>query len=195
MSNGFCTDSIVKNILLDNKLKAGFQTGGILCPEDAAVFKNNSTGAVTNYWWNFGNGYTYTQETPSPQKYPVIGAEKVYTAQLVVENSAHCFDTATARIKVLRTCYIAVPNAFTPNNDGVNDYLYPLNAFKADNLEFNVYNRLGQLVFHSSDWTQKWDGKLKGSLQSTGTYAWMLRYTDHDSGQKVFLKGTSVLVR
>jgi len=95
----------------------------------------------------------------------------------------------------LRTCYIAVPNAFTPNGDGVNDYLYPLNAYKADALEFNVYNRLGQLVFHSTDWTKKWDGTINGQVQNSGNYVWTLRYINHDSGKKVFLKGNSTLIR
>ncbi|MBK8301445.1 MAG: gliding motility-associated C-terminal domain-containing protein [Chitinophagaceae bacterium] len=40
-----------------------------------------------------------------------------------------------------------MPSAFTPNGDGKNDFLYPLNAVKANNLEFKVYNRMGQLVF------------------------------------------------
>ena len=83
----------------------------------------------------------------------------------------------------------------TPNGDGFNDYLYPLNAYKADNLEYNVYNRFGQLVFHTTDWTHKWDGTISGKPQSTGTYVWTLRYTNHDTGKKVFLKGTSVLIR
>jgi len=195
VSNGFCTDSITKIVSLDNQLEAIFESTELLCPEDAAVFTNNSIGTITDYKWDFGNGNTSIQQTPDPQHYPKIGVEKNYTVQLVVQNKAQCFDTATAQIKVLRTCYIAVPNAFTPNKDGVNDYLYPLNAYKADNLEFNVYNRLGQLVFHTTDWTKKWDGTINGLLQSTGTYAWVLRYTDHDSGKKVLLKGSSVLIR
>lgn len=196
VSNGFCSDSTTKTISLDNSLTAAFETDALVCPEDAAVFKNNSIGNnITGYNWNFGDGSTSILQTPDPKKYPVTGAVKNYLVQLIVQNSANCFDTAAVTIEVLKTCYIAVPNAFTPNGDGLNDYLYPLNAFKADNLEFNVYNRLGQLVFHSSDWTQKWDGRVNGQPQSTGVFVWTLRYTNHDSGKKIFLKGTSVLIR
>ncbi len=195
VSNGFCSDTLSKTIVLNNELKAAFETNNILCPEDAATFQNNSVGDIIDYNWDFGNGSRSFIVTPLPQNYPKTGIEKIYTVQLIVKNSAGCFDTTRQPIKVLKTCYIAVPNAFTPNGDGFNDYLYPLNAFKADNLEFNVYNRFGQLVFHTTDWTQKWDGKIKGELQSTGTYVWTLKYTNHDTGKKVFQKGTSVLIR
>ena len=114
---------------------------------------------------------------------------------MIIENSTHCFDTAVNTIKVLKTCYVAVPTGSTPNGDGLNDYLYPLNAFKETNLEFNIYNRYGQLVFHTTNWTSKWDGKINGKLQGTGTYAWTLSYTSHVTGKKIFQKGTSVLVR
>jgi gliding motility-associated-like protein len=195
VSNGFCSDSTVKTIALDNSLEAIFETNAVLCPEDEASFTNTSIGNIVSWNWSFGDGSSSQLQSPLPRRYPVTGTEKDYTVQLVVENSAHCLDTALQSLKVLRTCYIAVPGAFTPNGDGMNDYLYPLNAFKADGLDFNVYNRLGQRVFHSAEWTKKWDGTVNGQVQNAGTYVWTLRYTHHDTGQPVFQKGTSVLVR
>ncbi len=79
--------------------------------------------------------------------------------------------------------------------DGLNDYLQPNNVIKADNLLFRVYNRLGQLVFETRDWTRKWDGRINGVLQQTGVYTWLLTYTHHDTGEKVFMKGTTLLIR
>ncbi len=195
VSNGFCSDSTIQTIALNNQLEAVFETTDVLCPEDAAEFKNNSVGDIINYNWSFGDGNTSILKTPLPERFPVTGTEKLYPVQLIVENSAHCFDTAVAQIKVVKTCYIAVPGAFTPNGDGFNDYLYPLNAYKADDLTFNVYNRLGQLVFHSTEKFRKWDGRINGQLQSTGAYVWTLQYTNHDTSKKIFLKGSSLLVR
>jgi len=97
-------------------------------------------------------------------------------------------------LKVINNCFIAVPTAFTPNGDGSNDYLYPLNAYKATNLSFRVYNRNGQLVFETKDWTRKWNGTIKGNPQPVGAYVWMLDYTDA-AGKKVSLKGTTALIR
>ena len=122
-------------------------------------------------------------------------ADKYYPVTLTVTDSLGCSDTATRIVKKLHSCVIAVPNAFTPNGDGINDYLYPLNAFKADNLIFRVYNRYGQLVFETTDWTRRWDGTLGGKPQGPGTFVWTLQYTDHDTGQRVVQKGSSVLIR
>ena len=152
-----------KQFHLDNELKAAFETNNLLCPEDAATFVNKSIGNITNYYWDFGDGNTSESQTPAPLHYPILSNEITYPISLIVKNNAGCFDTAINNLKVLKSCYIAVPNAFTPNGDGLNDYLYPLNAYKADNLEFSVYNRVGQLVFHTNDWTKKWDGTIKGN--------------------------------
>ena len=106
-----------------------------------------------------------------------------------------CYDTASEQITKLQSCSIAVPNAFTPNGDGKNDYLYPLNGNLTSSLEFQVYNRYGQLVFETRDWSKKWDGTIGGKPQPTGTYVWMLHYTEGASGKSFFLRGTSVLIR
>jgi gliding motility-associated-like protein len=195
VSNGVCSDTFTKTINLDNTLKAAFETNNLLCPEDTATFINNSAGNITNYSWDFGNGNTSISRDPSPLHYPILSAEKIYMVRLIVKNAAGCYDTTYNNIKVLKSCYIAVPSAFTPNGDGLNDYLYPLNAYKADDLEFTVYNRLGQRVFYTTDWTKKWDGTINGNPQDTGIYVWVLKYTNHDTGKKVFQKGSTVLIR
>jgi gliding motility-associated-like protein len=99
------------------------------------------------------------------------------------------------KIDVLKTCFIAVPGAFTPNGDGVNDYLYPLNALKAVDLQFRVYNRWGQMVFETTNWLNKWDGTMGGHPQPAGVYVWTLAYTDPDTGKRIIQKGTSILIR
>ena len=195
VSNGVCSDTSSVVVALDNELQADFETTNILCPEDNASFKNNSIGNILSWNWDLGDGTDDFQQTPPDHKYPNTGKEKIYTVTLIVRNNLGCYDTAYQQIRKLRSCYIAVPNAFTPNGDGINDYLYPLNAYKADNLVFRVYNRYGQLVFETNDWTKKWDGTIHGKEQGTGTYVWTLQYTDRDSGKKFSMKGTSTLIR
>jgi gliding motility-associated-like protein len=70
------------------------------------------------------------------------------------------------------------PSAFSPNGDGNNDYLYPLDAYKATGLVFRIYNRNGRVVFETRDWTKKWDGRVNGSPEPAGVYVWTLEYTD-----------------
>jgi gliding motility-associated-like protein len=196
VSNGSCRDTARENIRLDNKVVAAFDAPSAICPEDPAIFSNQTRGNVDVWQWNFGNNIASDQQHPPAFHYPVTGRETFYTIKLVAANNTmNCKDSATKRIRVLSSCYIAVPTAFTPNDDGLNDFLNPNNALKADNLVFRVYNRFGQLVFETKDWTRKWDGKINGMQQPTGVYAWLLSYTHHDTGEKVFQKGTTLLIR
>jgi gliding motility-associated-like protein len=195
VSNGFCSDTAQASIVLDNAFQAAFEGPNILCPKDEAQFKNNSSGNIVSWHWEFGDGSTSSDSTPAPHQFASTGTENTYRVLLIAQNNRGCLDTAAEPVDVLKSCYIAVPSAFTPNGDGINDFLYPLNAYKADGLEFRVYNRYGQLVFETRDWTQKWDGRMGGQAQPAGTYVWTLRYTDRDSGKKFSLKGVSVLIR
>jgi gliding motility-associated-like protein len=195
VTNGFCADTASANIILDNEVTADFEMQDILCPEDSALFINKSTGPIDSWTWVFGNTNTSDLETPRAQRYPLTGKETKYTVGLTVHSPIGCTETITKSIRVLSSCYIAVPSAFTPNNDGLNDYLYPLNALKADNLNFRVFNRWGQLVFSTNDWLKKWDGMIGGTQQAAGVYVWILQFTHHDTGKKVEMKGTTMLIR
>lgn len=195
VSNGFCADSSSQSFSWDHTLKAGFETINLLCPEDSARFIDKSVGNVVAYNWDFSNGSISTLQTPLPQKYLPPSYEREFLIRQIVTNDLGCSDTAFQKIKLLKSCYIAVPTAFTPNMDGLNDYLYPLNAFKARNLEFKVYNRAGQLIFFSNDWLQKWNGTYKGEPLDSGIFVWTLSYQHTDTGKQHFLKGSSVLIR
>jgi len=196
VSNGVCSDTLKTSIVLNNEVKAAFEAPNIICPRDYAQYKNNSTGAI-DYWdWDLGDGTTSNLQTPADHLYPITGVETNYAVRLIVVNSTiGCQDTAYQKIDVLKSCYIAVPTAFTPNGDGLNDYLYPLNAFKADNLVFQVFNRQGQMVFQSHSWTDRWDGRVNGNDAPAGTYVWFLQYIDRDSKKPFLRKGTSILIR
>lgn len=195
VSNGFCSDTSTQIINLDNTLKAIFQAPDAVCPKDVLTFTNNTVGNVISWNWDFGDGTYSTVKDPPPHLFPDTWAGKTYQVTLAVENNRGCFDSQDEGITKLQSCYITVPNAFTPNGDGKNDFLYPLNAFTANNLEFRVFNRYGQLVFETKDWTRKWDGTVDGRPQPTGTYVWTLRYTDGSSGKAFSSRGTSVLIR
>jgi len=196
VSNGVCRDtSAIANIFLDNYLKASFEATSIVCPGDMATFKDTSIGNILQWRWDFGNGNTSLLKQPPQQTYPYTNVIHTVPVQLIVTNNIGCSDTAVQKITVVGNCYIAVPNAFTPNGDGLNDYLYPLNAYKAKDLIFRVYNRFGQLIFSTTNWTNKWDGTFKGQGADPATYVWILQYTHTDTGKRVEQKGTTILLR
>ncbi len=196
VSNGTCSDTSLATVFLRNTLKAGFTGTELVCPTDNATFRDTSIGTIRNWWWDFGNGNSSTIKNPPPQTYlSTSGSNFTVPVQLIVENDIGCKDTAVGNVLVIWNCFIAVPSAFTPNGDGLNDYLYPVNAFKATNLQFSVYNRLGQRVFYTENFTRRWNGKFNGQDADPGTYVWILSYIQSDTGKKVFQKGTTVLLR
>ena len=196
VSNGVCSDTAGTTIVLDNEVKASFTMPSFICPEDVLQPVNTTTGLVDAWRWNFDVISTSILKDPLPFLFPTINKEAYYTVKLVAYNfSLGCSDSAKRTLTVLDHCFIDVPTAFTPNNDGLNDYFWPHNALKADNYEFKVYNRWGQLVFATRDWMKKWDGRINGAVQTTGVFAWMLSYTHRDTRQQVFRKGTVTLIR
>jgi len=87
-----------------------------------------------------------------------------------------------------------LPNAFTPDGDGLNDEFKVINP--PDNLEsFNMYifNRWGQMVFESKDVTKGWNGTYKTGESPSGTYAYKIEF--QVSGREFLKSGTLVLVR
>ena len=196
VSNGFCSDTAEVNFFLfHDSLRAAFNMPSVYCPDDLAYFKDSSSGNIVSWYWQFGNSVTSRLQDPPPQVYTAAGSDVLIPVQLIVQNDKACHDTAIQYLKVLNSCYIAVPSAFTPNNDGLNDYLYPLNAYKTFDLEFKIFNRNGQLLFFTTDWKTKWDGRYKDDEQPPGVYAWLLHYSSTETGETVFKKGSVVLIR
>lgn len=196
VNNGVCSDSSSIDLILpDQTVKAGFALSDTLCLTDSLILIDQSSSNTIQWNWSFGNGITSKLKQPTGIYFQANSRQNQYLIMQVVQNAFNCTDTSFKQVFVLPNCYIDIPSGFTPNGDGLNDYLYPLNAFKAQNLSFKVYNRFGQIIYESSDWHQKWDGRLKGELQPSGTYVWTLDYTHKDTGQNFHLKGTTVLIR
>jgi gliding motility-associated-like protein len=196
VSNGVCSDTSKQQIVFDNYLKANFDVSPVICPNNPAIFTNKTIGTIVDWQWTMGNGNIITIKNPAPQVYiPLPTADYDALPELIIKNTYGCADTIRKPIKIVYTCFIAVPSAFTPNGDGKNDFLYPLKAYKSSSLSFSVFNRFGQRLFYSNDWQQKWDGKHKGLPQPPGTYVWVLEYTNIETGKRIFEKGTTILIR
>jgi len=90
---------------------------------------------------------------------------------------------------------MVIPNAFTPNNDGLNDFLKVIHNSTIISINyFKVFNRAGNLVFETKNMTEGWDGKINGSIADADAYYWMLEYNTWD--HKVFkVKGSTLLIK
>jgi gliding motility-associated-like protein len=194
VSNGFCTDSSTQTVSLKNYLKADFTVFEDNCPNEPINFTSKAVGKIVGHRWTFGDGANAVIASPT-HTYAAPNRQVPFNVQYTVTDSFGCASTATKPVIIYPSCFLAMPTAFTPNNDGLNDFLRPLNAIKAEQVELLVYNRWGQLIFRTSNWKQGWNGTLNGSVQASGTYVWTLKYINRDTKQTVYLKGTAVLIR
>jgi gliding motility-associated-like protein len=139
---------------------------------------------------NLAGNYNYTwQNGSSNPKYTVT---QPGTYKLTVSNVC---GSATDEIFIDKgTCLLLMPNAFTPNNDGLNDVFrvkYP--AF-IKTFRMIIYNRWGEKIFETNDPLKGWNGIYKGFYQPTGNYIWTISYTDID-GRSETLNGNVILIR
>jgi gliding motility-associated-like protein len=104
-----------------------------------------------------------------------------------------CFAVDTINVKVFKTQPdIFVPNAFAPY--GRNKLLRPVPVGISSFEYFRVFNRWGQLVYHTTEAGKGWDGTVNGKVQDGGTFVWMVQGKDY-TGKTVSKKGTAVLIR
>ena len=92
-------------------------------------------------------------------------------------------------------CDIYFSSAFTPNNDGKNDLFKILGAHNLSYYHLLIYNRLGEKVFESRDYTKGWDGTFKRQLQLTGVYVWYCDFKKANTPRNTLMKGTVMLIR
>ncbi len=122
------------------------------------------------YTWS--NGETGTDITVSPDE------NTTYTLECITPLG--CENSASIDIAVLPPqCNeddVFVPNAFSPNNDGVNDQLFVRSKFIQE-MEFFVTNRWGEEVWRTTDQDQGWDGTFKGKTLAPDAYAYCLKVT------------------
>lgn len=111
-----------------------------------------------------------------------------------ITNKNTCVTTDTLQMFVLKKPGFYLPNAFTPNDDGLNDVITPRLVDAKSFKNFSIFNRWGNLVFYTTTYAKGWDGRYKGLKQPGGTYLYVLEFMDNN-GKAVVKKGTIILVR
>jgi gliding motility-associated-like protein len=100
-------------------------------------------------------------------------------------------------VNVYKDCYIDIPNAFTPNNDGVNDYFFPRNLLTSGVTSFKmeIYNRWGQQIFETENSDGLgWDGKFNNIPQPEGVYVYIIDVS-FKNGKKEHHQGNVSLLK
>jgi len=143
-------------------------------------------GQPTYSWWPA----EYLNNAVSPHPVAVPLTDILYTVKVTGDG---CVDSAQINVRVKDSPNpMVMPNAFTPNGDGRNDYFYPVTFNNIGTVKtFRIYDRWGQLVH---DATGPWDGKFKGEKQPPGTYIYYLDIQIPNQGD-MHVEGAVTLLR
>ncbi len=115
------------------------------------------------------------------------------TYKIAIKTPAGCLTVDTQTVKTVANVEIYVPNAFTPNGDGLNDFLYPTLRGVKQLQYFKIFNRAGQLIYETNSGEPGWNGRFKGALQSEQAVAWILSCIGADD-KEYFKKGVTLLI-
>ncbi len=116
--------------------------------------------------------------------------------QIEVKNDAGCVVIDRVAVTVIPDYSVFVPNAFTPDNDGNNDFFKMFGITKSIVfLEIQVFNRIGEKVFESKDHDFAWDGTYKGVLLNPSVFTWQMKLTFIDGHREELRKGSVTLLR
>ncbi len=167
---------------------------------DEVRFVNVTSNIVAYSWQSAGSSSTPLGMTPSTvnswQDYKseesspsyVFQEAGIYGLMLIVKNEFNCWDTLMQSIEVKSDFAAYVPNAFTPNGDGLNDTFYPvLRGVKK--FELQIFDRWGELIFSSNSSEHVWDGTFKGQECKQDVYNYKLVLLNVKGEEKMYSGG------
>jgi gliding motility-associated-like protein len=113
--------------------------------------------------------------------------------QLTITYNTGCIVIASDTVRIEQLAGVAIPTAFSPNNDSKNDTFLIL-AKGVSSFNMTIYNRWGELVFSSTDVNTGWDGTYKGTPQPSGDYPFFFNIR-YENGKTESHSGTLSLFR
>ncbi|HEY8690240.1 MAG TPA: gliding motility-associated C-terminal domain-containing protein [Chitinophagaceae bacterium] len=157
----------------------------------APIYSDN----VRQYTWTPSN-YLSCNNCAIPNGIAALTTK--YVVQVVSDSGCIAKDTVNIFVEC-DNANILMPNAFTPNSDGLNDFYFPLTRGIKTILRFSIYNRNGKLVYEAKNFPPNnrsfgWDGRLKDADQSTSVFVYYVEALC-DVGEKLCSKGSVVLIR
>lgn len=148
-----------------------------------------------NWFWQFGDGYTSTEQDPS-HVYELPGT---YLINLTVTNIYGCESRDEGVVTIADEFDIYVPNAFTPDNDQVNDVFRAEIGGKelVDYYQLQVFDRWGTVVFESNDMDAVWIGDNRGGTHyaQNDVYIWQVKFRLKGAERSEIMRGHVTLIR
>ena len=189
-----CTDTIeYKKVAVIHPVpKAAFDYKKIKSwkKETQYLFSDSSIGADFLRWEI--DGFSESNEDDFQFIFQDSGTREV---TLIAINEFSCSDTTSKTISVFPDLIYYIPNAITPNRDGLNDVFNVVGLGYADMYNLKIYNRWGELLFESNKISEGWDGRFMGEIVQNGVYIYFVTFRDIGSKKKIFKVGNVTLIR
>jgi gliding motility-associated-like protein len=128
----------------------------------------------------------------------ILRPEQTTTYFVKWENGCGLSSCKQTTVIISHNIVFAVPNAFSPNGDGVNDEFGVVTPHPLPFFELYIYSRWGKLIFSSTNQDDKWDGTINGKPAPTGSYVWMVNYkflSDGEGSELLKDQGTVTLIK
>jgi len=167
--------------------------GGTLSSNTSTILKTKNGGIS----WSTAGSSSYRQLNLSFPSFNVGYSCGLDGSVLKIKIDSIPVDTTIiidTAISVSCETAIVMPNVFSPNGDGINDFFKPVAVKCVDDLELTIFNRWGQMIYLNNNSNLSWDGNNNSKLCSEDTYYWVLKYTD-DKKEKIIKKGYLTLIR
>ncbi|WP_288370192.1 gliding motility-associated C-terminal domain-containing protein [uncultured Algoriphagus sp.] len=158
--------------------------------DEEILFESQISPEIIAWEWSFGDGVSSTEKDPIH----VYQDPGTYEVKLTGYDIFGCSTNEVSSVQVITAeAQVVIPNAFTPNGDGLNDTFIPkiknINSFTLE-----IFNTWGEKMFFTNSPESKgWDGTYKGQLLPAGNYLYRITYTDQDSNQKEKTGGVTLI--
>ena len=146
---------------------------------------------------NFGASVLWTPATNLDNPTSLTPVFKGLTDQLYIikiTTAAGCITIDTQLVKTVQNVEMYVPTAFTPNNDGKNDFLRPVLMGIKELRYFKIFNRWGKVIYESRKAQPGWNGTINGIAQQSQVVVWIIEGLGVD-GIIHRKKGSTILIR
>jgi len=145
-------------------------------------FTNQSSDNAVTFDWQFGsNGYLGSDYSENPSFYFPGGEPGTYEVCLDVSTINGCVDDTCQFVVIDDVFLLYVPNAFTPDGDGINDeFSVVIDGYDVEAFELLIFDRWGLLIWSSETVDEKWDGSIKGTADGVvqDVYVWKVNVKD-----------------
>ena len=152
------------------------QSTSVLFP--TTYFSNYSQGG-TSWHWNLGDSTINTDITPVSHTYSDTDTGH-YTVTLLVTNNFGCMDTAVHIIEIYPDWTFYIPNSFTPFSSNRTNDKFQGYGFGFKEYEMTIFDRWGNLIYHTNDYNQPWDGIANNSKEKSeiDVYVYLFKIND-----------------